>query len=330
MEMPVRSSESTEAVSEALVKMLGPPGVPQVDCLGRINGQTIPDYLRTSAVEKAKEAKNEYTKVTLIKDSTLEYPTLCLRIYVQPDPEVGAIEDEARYAKMFAKTGCRRAETPAEADLVIFSGGSDVDPQLYGERPHSTTFWDVKRDETDIRLYTLCIDTGIPMLGICRGAQFLSVMNGGKLFQDVDGHNGNHSIYDKLSGGEIMKISSVHHQLVMPNTANGMEIIAVSKGLSSERWTNDKNCFVTPTEEIEAFFYRDTCCLGIQGHPEYEGYHYYQKWVLELVNQTIFLNPDLHWTEEGQLRMKKDLIEQRGLPFATTSEPLLLSQKVGE
>lgn len=325
--MPVKTSTSDTA-ADALIKMLGPPGVPQIDSLGRINGQTIPDYLMNSANSKAKgvkEDKTEYTKITLIKDSTLEYKNLCLKVFVQPDPDVGALEDEARYAKMFAKTACRRAESVLEADLVIFSGGTDVDPQLYGEKPHKTTLFDTRRDEIDIRLYTLCVEEGIPMFGVCRGAQFLSVMNGGKLFQHIDGHQGNHSIIDSRTGSEIMKVSSCHHQMVMPNTLNGMEVLAFARK-TTERWTNDKNCFVSDTQDIEAFFYRDTCCLGVQGHPEYEDYHYFQKWVLDLVYECVTNNPDLDWTT-GSLRMKKELLDQRGTPFADLSEPLLLTQK---
>jgi GMP synthase-like glutamine amidotransferase len=253
-------------VTQELIDLYGPPGIPDgdipllpapvVDALGRVNGQTYPksnmmtpreiidaNVLRNLAMVKAPEEEVKVRKVTLVKDTTLTYPVLCLKVFVQPDPAVGAKQDEARYAKMFARAQCRRAESVLEADLVVFSGGSDVDPQLYGEKPHKSTFFDAKRDDIDMRLYLMCLENGIPMLGICRGAQFLHVMNGGKLFQDVDGHNGSHSMHDIMNNKHIEKVSSCHHQMVMPNVSNGMEIIATASK-SKERWANDKNCFV--------------------------------------------------------------------------------------
>lgn len=224
---------------------------------------------------------------------------------------------------MFARAQCRRAPSVLEADLVVFSGGSDVDPQLYGEKAHKSTYHNTKRDDQDMRLYLMCLEHGIPMFGVCRGAQFLHVMNGGKLFQDVDGHNGDHAIWDLMNKKRIEKISSVHHQMVMPNRANGMEIIATA-AQSKERWANDKNCFTGDHLDIEAFFYRDTCCIGVQGHPEYEGYHYFTKWCLDLLNELVFCNPDLEWRKDGSLRMKEDCIKQREQP----KQPLLLTQEV--
>jgi gamma-glutamyl-gamma-aminobutyrate hydrolase PuuD len=275
-----------------------------VDMLGRVNGQTYPPQ----------DAELATRKVTLIKDTTLTYPTLCFKVYVEPDPAVGAKVDEARFAKMFARAQCRRAETVSEADLVVFGGGSDVDPQLYGEVPHESTFCDPKRDNRDMQLYLYCVENGIPMFGVCRGAQFLHVMNGGKLFQDVDNHNGSHSMFDLISKKNIEKVSSCHHQMVMPNVSNGMEIIATASK-SMERWANNKNCFIGAYSDIEAFFYRDTCCIGVQGHPEYEGYHYFTKWCLDLLEELVFNSPDLVWTDNNQqgsvLRMKPELMRQR-------------------
>lgn len=315
----VAKKTSTE-VTQELINMLGEPGVPNddpvLDCLGRKIKDNVPDYLKRSAVTKdtkidTKEKPPLDRKVTLVKDSTLTYPPLCFKVFVQPDPAVGAALDEARFAKMFARSQCRRAPSVLEADLVVFSGGSDVDPQLYGEKPHPSVYVSHQRDETDMALYVMCLEHGIPMLGICRGAQFLHVMNGGKLFQDVDGHNGSHAIWDILGKQRIEKISSVHHQMVRPNTDNGMEIIATA-AKSNVRYVDANHKMEGSHLDIEAFFYRDTCCVGIQGHPEYEGYNYFTQWCLKLLDQLVFQNPDLEWSKEtGALRMKKDLLDQR-------------------
>lgn len=334
--MAARTGEIDGIDVSAELAMLGPPGPPKdnvswlgkndqdqdvfIDCLGRVvkGGKAqsyppqdnVPDYLKVSAMPKKGDETLATKKVDIVRDSTLTYPTLCLKIFVQPDPAVGAREDEARYAKMFARSHCRRAESVLEADLVIFSGGSDVDPQLYGETPHPSTYVSHKRDQVDMDLYLLCMEHGIPMLGICRGAQFLHVMNGGKLFQDVDGHNGSHPMHDIFNKKHIERVSSCHHQMVRPNVDNGMVILATA-ARSTERHANEKHSFAGSHVDIEAFFYRDTCCLGIQGHPEYEGYHYFTKWSLEMVEELIFNNPDLQWTDGSVLRMKPDLLAER-------------------
>jgi gamma-glutamyl-gamma-aminobutyrate hydrolase PuuD len=158
-------------------------------------------------------------------------------------------------------------------------------PFYTAKSPHPTTVCDPKRDEDDIALYLLCLEHGIPMFGVCRGAQFLHVMNGGKLWQHVDRHYGDHRIYDIKKRDFVQKVSSVHHQMVRLNTDNGMELIATN-GDARNRWAN-------PTEragakaDIEVFFYRDTCCLGVQGHPEYAGLSFLHEMVLDLINETI-------------------------------------------
>jgi gamma-glutamyl-gamma-aminobutyrate hydrolase PuuD len=313
---------SNDNVTEELIALYGKPGVPDdvpfIDSLGRVNGKTypaqdnIPDFLRSSAVQKKPKEDKLLVKtrpVTLIKDSSLTYPTLCFKVFVQPDPAVA--DDEARFAKMFARAQCRRAESVHEADLIVFGGGSDVDPVLYGETRHDSTWPSPSRDKTDMDLYLMCKEHGIPMLGICRGAQFLHVMNGGKLYQDVDGHYGDHSMWDILNNKHLEKISSVHHQMVIENVRGGMEIIGTS-AKSHERALNNKNYSVGSHADIEAFWYRDTCCIGIQGHPEYEGYHYFTKWTLEILEELVFANPDLEWTD-GNLRMKPDLLAERDI-----------------
>lgn len=55
------------------------------------------------------------------------------------------------------------------ADLVVFYGGADVDPVLYGEDRHKQTTVDSERDIRDIELFKYAYDNKKRMLGICRG-----------------------------------------------------------------------------------------------------------------------------------------------------------------
>jgi putative glutamine amidotransferase len=80
-------------------------------------------------------------------------------------------------------------------DGLIITGGRDVDPASYGQQPHSATDEPVAdnrtRDAFEIALVHGAMRRGMPVLGICRGAQVINVALGGTLHQhlpDVIGH----------------------------------------------------------------------------------------------------------------------------------------------
>jgi putative glutamine amidotransferase len=78
-------------------------------------------------------------------------------------------------------------------DGLVITGGKDVDPGRYGQAPHPST--DEPRHDRDAWEFTLltgALSRGLPVLGICRGAQVLNVAFGGTLHQhlpDVVGHS---------------------------------------------------------------------------------------------------------------------------------------------
>jgi len=77
-------------------------------------------------------------------------------------------------------------------DGLIITGGRDVDPAAYGHDPHPTTDEPARdRDAWEFALVAGALRRHMPVLGICRGAQILSVALGGTLHQhlpDVLGH----------------------------------------------------------------------------------------------------------------------------------------------
>lgn len=233
-------------------------------------------------------------RLAFLQTDILTYPEMYSEVYIQCDAG-----EERMFAEMLIKAKCYKADSPETADFVIFGGGVDVNPLLYDEECHPSVHFYSKRDEDDIKLYEYCLQEGIPMLGICRGAQFLHVMNGGKLFQDVDGHNGAHQLWDCKNRRSVGTTSSVHHQMVRPNKLGGMEVLADAR-ISKTRWKNKTEKEEGSSMDIEAFFYRDTCCLGIQGHPEYRGYAQFTQWSLQMMDEYFVANPDLSLCRNGK------------------------------
>jgi carbamoylphosphate synthase small subunit len=167
---------------------------------------------------------------------------------------------------------------------------------MYGQIDVKSYGLNNARDLYETEMFANAIKYGIPMLGICRGAQFLTVMNGGSLIQDVNHHTGNHGIKlsktdapDNWKKGYSMNVTSTHHQMMDPaKTLNKSEykIIGYALGLSDHYMIEENgkafNCLdrmiedygvdvdgKTVVGEPEIVFYPNTKCLCMQFHPEY-------------------------------------------------------------
>jgi putative glutamine amidotransferase len=71
-------------------------------------------------------------------------------------------------------------------DALVVSGGPDIDPGLYGHRPHEQLGpVDPEIDRCEVETVRLADARGLPILAICRGMQLLNVTRGGTLWQDL-------------------------------------------------------------------------------------------------------------------------------------------------
>lgn len=242
--------------------------------------------------------------LTLIRDPLVHYPELYMEVYV-----AGDVYEQEAFADWMVQAACTFAETPQEADLVVFTGGADVSPELYNMVPHRTTANDFRRDEEDFDLFKLCIDEGIPMLGVCRGAQFGAVMHGAKLYQDVDGHYQDHNMWDTRTKALIHPVSSVHHQMIMADETSGMEVLGYSR-MSRRRDITDNIVETSMIDDVEAVWFKDTGFFGVQGHPEYRGYPYYSQWVFKQLDKLFNHNPDYE-LRNNLRRMTEKAMEKR-------------------
>ncbi|HEY8647662.1 MAG TPA: gamma-glutamyl-gamma-aminobutyrate hydrolase family protein [Gaiellaceae bacterium] len=82
--------------------------------------------------------------------------------------------------------GAAYEETLDSVDGLVFSGGSDLDPEVYGEQAHAeTNGWVRERDDFELGLMQAALARDVPLLAICRGSQVLNVALGGDLEQHV-------------------------------------------------------------------------------------------------------------------------------------------------
>lgn len=158
----------------------------------------------------------------------------------------------------------------AGLDGIMFTGGSDVDPVYYGEERLPTTHVRPQRDEAELVLMRAALAADLPVLGICRGMQVLTVVCGGRLHQhlpDVLGHHGHRPVSGPKFGhhpvrlaagsrghailGGALTVNSYHHQGV----ADPGRLRAVG-------WCPEDE-LIEVVEDPERTF-----ALGVQWHPE--------------------------------------------------------------
>ena len=145
-------------------------------------------------------------------------------------------------------------------DGVLFTGGVDINPKLYGEEIDEKCgeIADA-RDDFEVRLMEVVEQYEIPVFGICRGIQSLNVLCGGSLHQHRDNHQGvRHDVaitegtrLHSIIGKTKINSNSFHHQCVK----------AIAPGLIITAQADDG--IVEAIERPgERFF------VGVQWHPE--------------------------------------------------------------
>lgn len=136
------------------------------------------------------------------------------------------LEDGDEHIKdMFENKGWETTTELDEADLICFGGGSDVSPTLYGEK-NTHSHCDLQRDLKCVHLYQYAQRRGVPCVGICRGGQFLHVMNGGKMLQDHKMEAYSHKV--RASDGKEYTVTSAHHQVMVSEEGHNGQLHALS------------------------------------------------------------------------------------------------------
>lgn len=158
-------------------------------------------------------------------------------------------------------------------DGLVLSGGTHVHPERYGQKPEIKARYDRQRDTTDMALLKKAEQLGLPVLGICRGAQLINIYRNGSLCQNVTPLrvNTRHRplllplqtvrVVRDTRMGNIMRGPSfganrIHSQTIK-ELGQRLRVVAV-----------DNDLFVQAIENTEGQW-----LMGVQWHPEYLLYH---------------------------------------------------------
>ncbi len=163
--------------------------------------------------------------------------------------------------------------------LVVFTGGEDVDPSIYGHRKNERTYSNLSRDVFESEVFNITSAMGIKMFGICRGSQFLWAKLGGTLFQHYGVHNSRHSVLltaNHLYDAPMVKVNvnSTHHQMAdYRSKPEDVEILAVAPQSVAQGhifYNVQTRMFdaVNDVPDVEAWWTSKRKVLGIQWHPE--------------------------------------------------------------
>ena len=181
---------------------------------------------------------------------------------------------------------------PEEFKLILFSGGSDVNPLLYGhESPEKLCWYSDTRDTLDTKISTIAIKNNIKMVGICRGLQFLNVIGGGTLLHHINNHEGGiHSFVSPRMSYQIY-VNSLHHQMVIPHKDSF--IIGSTKKPVATMYFGNHDQLVEDQDiiDIEALYIPHINACGVQYHPEMmdrntPGFEFFHK----LVDEFLYLD----------------------------------------
>jgi GMP synthase-like glutamine amidotransferase len=175
-----------------------------------------------------------------------------LKVYIVP----GMHHDPA---EMFANHGWDVVSISDSPDLVVFTGGEDIDPSIYGEV--NTQSWsNPSRDRREIDVFNRFIGN-TPMAGICRGGQLLNALNGGKLIQHVGHHSGDKPVvthWGVEDGSTHHSFRVCHHQGIVRNP-------------NKESYGNTHPMSIAREfRHIDySLYYPDSRCYCFQPHPEW-------------------------------------------------------------
>ncbi|WP_035854218.1 gamma-glutamyl-gamma-aminobutyrate hydrolase family protein [Deefgea rivuli] len=193
---------------------------------------------------------------------------------------IAAIQAAGGFPLLIPALGAtHHAQILSRVNGLLFTGSmSNIEPHHYGASTLDNDFNDPARDATTLPLIYQAIAAGIPVLGICRGAQEMNVAFGGTLHQQIQIQN--NMLDHREPEGDLPTMYGLAHEITlqsngllrqlygqdhaMVNSLHQQGVKQLGKGLISEA--------TAPDGLIEAFRVADapTFNLAVQWHPEWQ------------------------------------------------------------
>lgn len=183
---------------------------------------------------------------------------------------IGKKKDTLRYEAFLSKVFDRvlTAQSLGElcsCDAVLLPGGGDITPAFFGEHNNGSRNIDTEMDILQLQAAEYCVQTSLPLLGICKGMQIINVALGGTIVQDLptaaihryqeaDQQHSTVIAPDSFLAklyGERMTVNSAHHQGL---GKLGARLVPI-------QWCDEDNC-------VEAIVHETLPIIGLQWHPE--------------------------------------------------------------
>mgnify|MGYP003493613513 FL=1 len=187
-----------------------------------------------------------------------------------------------------------RPEELEELDSVlILHGGQDISPSIYNAKVNPFTHASeeiVGRDKTEVDLAKRAIELGIPIYGICRGAQLVCALAGGTLVQHTNDHaKGGHLVIN--NDGKEFGTTSCHHQMMNPWSVEHDLIAWAAPSRSKFYMGQTTNEHIFMDVEPEVVMFPKIKALAVQGHPEWmDSKHPFVKYNLDLIKEKLLCN----------------------------------------
>lgn len=193
--------------------------------------------------------------------------------YVQALLAAGATEGEL---ELVSSADSKRVHGN-DFDGILFAGGEDVDPTLYGEvKQHENVHEFRARDEFEFSLLDQALERRAPILGICRGVQMINVKFGGSLYQDMkedaepqfahrqtdEGKTRQEATHSVLVTDENSKLGEIVQGTCRVNSLHHQAVKRVGRGLKVTARSEDG--FVEAVEAAEEYPF----LMAVQWHPE--------------------------------------------------------------
>jgi putative glutamine amidotransferase len=164
-----------------------------------------------------------------------------------------------------------------DVDGLVIGGGDDISPDIYGGALVSSARLDPARDAMEQELVTGACARGMPVLGVCRGAQMINIALGGTLHQDAYGvfatSDKRKTILPRktvrvepgtelarIAGLEPMRVNALHSQAV-DRLGRGLRVAARDRGGMVQAVEREAGPFM----------------VGVQWHPEHLIYAHRQR-----------------------------------------------------